>query len=125
MYFFFFSSRRRHTRCTLVTGVQNVCSSDLVSERGDPVYGGSITLGIEAETNSWLPGTGNFSNPGINVALAVYDPLLRRDESGSPHPYLAKSIEANQALDEWTLELRPGILFHDGTPLDAIGRAHV
>src|SRR3546814_15125104 len=27
--FFFFSSRRRHTRCALVTGVQDVCSSDL------------------------------------------------------------------------------------------------
>src|SRR3546814_3680045 len=27
--FFFFSSRRRHTRCALVTGVSDVCSSDL------------------------------------------------------------------------------------------------
>src|SRR3546814_16843185 len=26
---FFFSSRRRHTRCALVTGVQTVCSADL------------------------------------------------------------------------------------------------
>src|SRR3546814_5670488 len=26
---FFFSSRRRHTRCALVTGVQTWCSSDL------------------------------------------------------------------------------------------------
>src|SRR3546814_20071115 len=29
--FFFFSSRRRHTRCALVTGVSDVCSSDLKS----------------------------------------------------------------------------------------------
>src|SRR3546814_9632341 len=29
MFCFFFSSRRRHTRCALVTGVQTVCSSDL------------------------------------------------------------------------------------------------
>src|SRR3546814_8725690 len=27
--FFFFSSRRRHTRCALVTGSSDVCSSDL------------------------------------------------------------------------------------------------
>src|SRR3546814_8127137 len=27
--FFFFSSRRRHTSCALVTGVSDVCSSDL------------------------------------------------------------------------------------------------
>src|SRR3546814_11854716 len=30
MIFFFFSSRRRHTRCALVTGV-HVCSSDLLA----------------------------------------------------------------------------------------------
>src|SRR3546814_8382161 len=29
---FFFSSRRRHTRCALVTGVQDVCSSDLTAQ---------------------------------------------------------------------------------------------
>src|SRR3546814_19478466 len=29
VYLFFFSSRRRHTRCALVTGVQTLCSSDL------------------------------------------------------------------------------------------------
>src|SRR3546814_19885021 len=27
---FFFSSRKRHTSCALVTGVQTLCSSDLV-----------------------------------------------------------------------------------------------
>jgi peptide/nickel transport system substrate-binding protein len=90
-----------------------------VEDAGDPVQGGSITVGLEAETNSWLPGQGNFSNPGINVALAIYDPLLRRDANGDPTPYLAESIEANDDLDEWTLTLRSGVEFHDGTPLDA------
>src|SRR3546814_3166229 len=32
LFLFFFSSRRRHTRCALVTGVQTVCSSDLAAE---------------------------------------------------------------------------------------------
>src|SRR3546814_10997118 len=34
MMLFFFSSRRRHTRCALVTGVQTWCSSDLHPETG-------------------------------------------------------------------------------------------
>src|SRR3546814_6660612 len=35
---FLFSSRRRHTRCALVTGVQTLCSSDLGLEpRIEPV----------------------------------------------------------------------------------------
>ena len=90
-----------------------------VSEQGEPVRGGSITVGLEAETNGWLPGTANFSNAGINVALAIYDPLLRRNADGEPTPYLAESLEPNAELTEWTLTLRPGVSFHDGTPLDA------
>jgi peptide/nickel transport system substrate-binding protein len=90
-----------------------------VSEQGDPVAGGSITVGLEAETNSWLPGTANFGNPGIAVALAIFDPLFRRDENGVIRPYLAESIESNTDLTEWTVRLRPDVLFHDGTPFDA------
>lgn len=90
-----------------------------VPAQGEPVHGGSITVGLEAETNSWLPGKANFSNPGINVALAIYDPLLRRDEAGKLRPYLAQSLVSNDALTEWTLRLRAGVKFHDGTSLDA------
>ncbi len=90
-----------------------------ISEQGDPVAGGSITVGLEAETNSWLPGTGQFSNAGTSVAFAIYDPLMRRDADGEMQPYLAESIEPNAELTEWTLKLRPDITFHDGTPLNA------
>src|SRR5215218_6345330 len=66
-----------------------------VSEAGDPVEGGEITVGLEAETNSWLPGTANFGNPGYNVAYAIYDPLMKRTPEGEPEPYLAESLEPN------------------------------
>jgi peptide/nickel transport system substrate-binding protein len=88
-------------------------------ETGDPVMGGEVVMGLEAETNSWLPGQGSFSNPGINVALSIYDPLMRRDEDGDVRPYLAESLEANDDLTEWTITLREGVEFHDGTPFDA------
>jgi peptide/nickel transport system substrate-binding protein len=97
-----------------VTGAQ-----DDISEQGEPVTGGSITVGLEAETNSWLPGAGSFSNSGTAVAYAIYDPLMRRGSDGEMHPYLAESLEPNAELTEWTLKLRPNITFHDGTPLDA------
>ena len=90
-----------------------------VAEAGDPVEGGSITVGLEAETNSWLPGEGTFNQPGVNVAYSIYDPLMQRTADGEVKPYLAESMEANEDLTEWTLTLRPGITFHDGTPLDA------
>jgi peptide/nickel transport system substrate-binding protein len=89
------------------------------TEAGDPVDGGEITVGLEAETNSWLPGEGTFNQPGTNVAYAIYDPLMHRTEDGSVEPYLAESMEPNAELTEWTLTLRPGVQFHDGTPLNA------
>jgi peptide/nickel transport system substrate-binding protein len=88
------------------------------SEKGDPVDGGEIVVGIEAETNSWLPGAGTFNQPGVNVAYAIYDPLMHRTEDGALEPYLAESLESNPELTEWTLTLRPDVQFHDGTPLD-------
>ncbi len=90
-----------------------------VSDAGDPVEGGEIVVGLEAETNSWLPGTANFGNPGYNVAFAIYDPLMKRTPDGEVKPYLAESMEPNEDLTVWTLTLRPDVQFHDGTPLDA------
>jgi peptide/nickel transport system substrate-binding protein len=90
-----------------------------VSEQGEPVSGGSIEVGLEAETNSWLPGEGSFGEPGISVAFAIYDPLMKRTEEGDVKPYLAESMEANEDFTTWTLKLRPDVQFHDGTPLNA------
>ena len=89
------------------------------SDAGDPVDGGEIVVGLEAETNSWLPGTANFGNPGYNVAYSIYDPLMKRTPEGAPEPYLAESMEPNADLTVWTLKLRPDVQFHDGTPLNA------
>ena len=78
--------------------------------------GGTVIMGLEAEANTYLPGAGS-TNP--NVARAIYDSIAVRGSDGDVHPYLAESIEPNDALDEWTVTLREGIVFHDGTPLDA------
>lgn len=85
----------------------------------DPARGGSISVGLEAETDSWLPGEGQYSFSGQSVAMAIYDPLLKRDVNGEIRPYLAAGIEVNDDLTEWTLTLRPDVTFHDGTPLNA------
>ncbi|QGG93662.1 ABC transporter substrate-binding protein [Actinomarinicola tropica] len=84
-----------------------------------PQYGGKLVVGIEAETNTYDPVEGQFSNPGLTVALSLYDPLVGLDENGEFRPFLAESLEANEDLTEWTVGLRDGVQFHDGTPLDA------
>jgi peptide/nickel transport system substrate-binding protein len=88
-----------------------------------PVYGGSLTYRIEADPSG---GTGGFCLPesqlaisGILVARMFYDTLTVPNDEGGYSPWLAKSVTPNAANDVWTIKLRPGITFHDGTPLDA------
>jgi peptide/nickel transport system substrate-binding protein len=89
-------------------------------DEGDqPVYGGTLTVGLEAETNNWLPGLYSGANSGTIVARSVYDAVAARGEDGNVYPFLAESIEPNDDLTEWTITLREGIEFHDGTPLNA------
>ena len=90
-----------------------------VAADSEPVTGGSITVGLESETNSYLPSIWAGSQAGFNVAYAVFDPLMTRNEDNELEPYLAESFEPNDDFTEWTLTLRPDVLFHDGTPLDA------
>lgn len=85
---------------------------------GDPVAGGTLTVGLEAETDSYLPGKGQFTNSSVTVAITFYDPLVVRTERGEIEPYLAESVTPNETFDVWTLKLRPGIKFHDGTDLN-------
>ncbi|HSL58941.1 MAG TPA: ABC transporter substrate-binding protein [Acidimicrobiales bacterium] len=94
-------------------------STTAAAEDEAPVVGGSITVVLEAETNSWLPGTGSIANSGTVVASAFYDLLAVRAADGEVVPYLAESLTPNDDLTEWTVVLPEGVTFHDGTPLTA------
>jgi len=66
----------------------------------------------------------NFSPYGPNgingLIQAVYEPLFITDvNTGKLEPWLAKSVAANAAADEWTLTLKKGIVWSDGTDFTA------
>ena len=86
----------------------------------EPTSGGSVTYGLEAETSGgWCLPEAQLVTSGIEVARAVYDTLVVPDEHGDSQPFLAESITANADSTQFTITLRDGITFHDGTPLDA------
>ncbi len=85
-----------------------------------PKEGGSITYGLEAETGGgWCPTSERLAASGIMVEAAIYDPLVAPNDKNEMVPYLAKSVEHNADYTQWTITLRDGIKFHDGTPLTA------
>ena len=90
-----------------------------VEEPGEPSAGGTVTVGLEAETDGWAPWTDSWSAASWTVARSFYDTLMERDEDGVPQPNLAESLEPSDDFMSYTLTLREGIEFHDGEPLDA------
>ena len=90
------------------------------TDEGTPVAGGEITYGLEAETASgWCLPEAQLAISGIQVARAIYDTLTAPDENGEIKPFLAESVEPNADNTVWTITLKDGITFHDGTALDA------
>src|SRR5262249_51506281 len=87
-----------------------------------PQPGGSITVTMSAELRGFDPTLATTSNTGgseAQVMFAVYDKLLYADPaSGGMVPRLAESMTTTDATT-WTLKVRPGIKFTDGTPYDA------
>jgi ABC-type transport system substrate-binding protein len=81
--------------------------------------GGRLTFACEAEINSFDPRIGAWDQTAYCYARTVYDPLFAQAADGTIKPYLAQSITPNADYTQWSIRLRPGIRFHDGSPLDA------
>jgi peptide/nickel transport system substrate-binding protein len=89
-------------------------------DAGPPQSGGKVIFGLEAETtNGWCLPEGQLAISGIMVARALYDTLTAPDGDGNFVPFLAQSVTPNDDFTEWTIELREGIKFHDGSDLTA------
>ena len=89
-------------------------------DAGTPTPGGNVVYGLEAETiDGWCLPESQLAISGIMVAQAVYDTLTRPNAEGEIEPWLAESVEPNEDSSVWTITLRDGVTFHDGTPLTA------
>ncbi len=84
-----------------------------------PTPGGTVVWGLEAETDGLNPISGRWAMSGHMMASAIFDPLVSLDDEGTWTPYLAESLEPNADFTVWTVTLREGVTFHDGTPLTA------
>jgi len=81
--------------------------------------GGTLTVAVEAETASpWTPGAVQCASSCHMRARTFYDPLVTVGTDLEVHPWLLESVESNDTATEWTLKVREGIKFHDGTDLD-------
>ncbi|CAM3047315.1 ABC transporter substrate-binding protein [Prescottella defluvii] len=88
---------------------------------GDPVRGGILTFGAYAPIASLDPlKTQMAGSTGGSEMAAIYDVLVKYNaQTKQFEPQLAKSVTVSDDQLSWTISLRDGVTFSDGSPLDA------
>jgi peptide/nickel transport system substrate-binding protein len=105
-----------------MTGLAGAASTNGPGRNGistkTPKKGGSLVFGVDAEEQGFDPTVARFDEVGVMYARTVFDPLTIVTAAGGWAPYLAESVVPNSSFTSWTITLRPGVVFHDGTPCD-------
>ena len=81
--------------------------------------GGTLSVAIRnVDYDTFDPHVSAFTQAAY-VFRNVFDRLVYLDEEANTIPWLATSWKANKNVTEWTLNLREGVTFSDGSPLNA------
>jgi ABC-type transport system substrate-binding protein len=74
---------------------------------------------MDTEEGGFDPTSARWDEGGFLYGRTVFDPIAIVTAAGKVEPYLAQSITSNPDYTLYTITLRPNIVFHDGTPLNA------
>ena len=83
----------------------------------DAVEGGTLIMMSPTDVIAWDQTRTTW--PSIRNVRPLYDSLLTTDENDNLLPHLATAWEISDDGLEYTLHLREGVMFHDGTPWSA------
>lgn len=85
-----------------------------------PVTGGTLTVGMELEFRGFDPLKANYMGlADRTVAMAMEERLFDMDAKGNLVPELALSAKPAKDGKSWSIKLRKGVSFHDGTQFNA------
>jgi len=86
-----------------------------------PRSGGKLVFGVESNDfvgfDVLKARGGAISDAFANIT--IHERLFGLDEKGNLSPMLALSAEPSADRKSWTIRLRHGVVFHDGTPFNA------
>ncbi|MCJ0905487.1 ABC transporter substrate-binding protein [Rhodococcus sp. ARC_M6] len=91
------------------------------SDPGTPTKGGTLTFSGFSPVTTLDPAKAQVAGPtGGSELGAIYDVLMRYDPIAMEFkPQMAASLEPSSDSKTWTLKLRDGVTFSDGTPMDS------
>lgn len=81
--------------------------------------GGDVVFLIDSLGPTWIPNNSAISSFQGHIWGHVTDKLIYVDADGKVSPWIAERWEQNGGATEFTLHLKRGVTFSDGTPLDA------
>lgn len=85
-----------------------------------PKAGGALTVGVEEDCKGFDPiKAGYLSTQARSIAMAIEERLFDMDSKGNLVPELGLSATPSKDGKSWTIKLRKGVTFHDGTPFNA------
>jgi ABC-type transport system substrate-binding protein len=106
----------------------SVATEPGISSEGTPQKGGKLIFAVTAETNGWNPALAQWADAGEFVGSSFLEPLFVYDSDQNIVPWLAESASyndlsesssINEVATRWTIKIRRGIKFHDGTEMTA------
>lgn len=108
------------TEATTAMSDPGTASTAAAGTTPEPTMGGTLRVAGEAEVgNPWTPANSQCDQYCQTRARTFYDPLVAVDQNKEWIPFLAESVTPNDDFTQWTIKLRAGITFTDGTPLNA------
>jgi peptide/nickel transport system substrate-binding protein len=118
------SMRAGRTARAAAVALAMLCASTAATAyaatQAEPVKGGEITIVNGSDIKSWDPAvtSGTFPGGPMDMLDAVYGFIVYTDVNGKVQGGMAESLTSPDAK-VWTLKLRPGVKFTDGTAYDA------
>ena len=118
---FTLSRRRLLVTTGAVATAALVAMADLprAQSAGGRQNGGDVTFLIDSLGGTWIPNNSAISSFQGHIWGHVTDKLVYVDADGKVSPWIAESWEQNDDASQFTLHLKKGVTFSDGTPLDA------
>jgi peptide/nickel transport system substrate-binding protein len=101
----------------LIAAASLACANSMIAATR-PHYGGTLRVGVQTSAQVFEPAA-SASTAFRSLTHLVFETLVKLDDRGRPQPLLAASWQVEPGYQRWRFQIRNGVVFSDGIPVDA------
>ena len=114
----FRGGRRKVAAVMAVALVASLSQVAPTSAAETPKTGGTLSVGVFDSFPGYCMAD-NLANSALMAGRTIYETWVEQRADGKIVPYVLSAAENSTDFKQWKLTVRPGVLFHDGTPVNA------